>query len=237
MSDELPVTSSILQKAWMASDNYIRRMLLPLESGPKELDVPIASVYNTSLIELNKLKGISGVVVSYQEEAAKQDISVRDGGKFADWFEIAVPPDECIMDLDKDIKSQSRTVLTGIMSHDAIDVLFPDEAEQVRKRVEAYARTVPAGENIGIDSYESSTFYEQKRADLDGLKTIRSYISFLNQRGRNDILEPCMTASYLYNCCGIRGLRYKDPVGDRILIFNARKDIEILQIWRTSVAA
>jgi hypothetical protein len=225
-------TEEIKQKAFIASEYYIRRMLLPLQAGRTDITSP-AVPYDTNDIRIHNFRGLSGVTVSPDEEIAKSDICVYRNGMFGDWFSILIPLNDVIYDISRPPAGQNKAVQAGILDKEALQALYLDEIHEVQKRIDEYVMTLPEHDRLGAASYEISSFFEEKRKAILNIPTGRAFINLLNDKGRTH--DSNMTAAYLYHCCGIKGISYKDIKGERILLFDAKNDIEITDIWRESI--
>lgn len=215
--------------AFMPFANYLRRMILPLQSGTMPISSP-AKVYNPVEVKSMEYRGLTGVAANEDEDSAIYD-AYNLGSKrgAADWLEIEIPAKEMFIDLEKDIDDQSDYVRLNILGRRPIEVLFIDESRTMDKKIEDYVQSYPPQEKRARASFELKNFYELKRKEILRLKSARAYIEYLNERGST---HDCnMTTSYLYNICGIKGLIYGDAESKRILLFNARSDITVTN-WK-----
>lgn len=174
----------------------------------------------------------TGVIVSYDEDIEKKE-SARPSGIKSDnfWFDILIPSEEYLLDLAKPLEEQSIIVRAAFHNTAAnLQTLFYGEALAMGKRLESYLNTVPEDEKYEVYQKEMNYFYEKKYNFLKDLKDGKELIEFITSCTKTkDVL---IAVSFLSNQCGIYGSKYKDNLGERVMIYDAQSNIAVSELHR-----
>ncbi len=164
-----------------------------------------------------------GVSVSLDEEVLKKEL-VRKKNVLSNnnWLKVEIPDEKYFLDTNKLIKDQNETVLEGIKNEAFLSTVFIYETKKLCRKAEKESE-----EPLTKDDYEGildgviKERYESFVQNITGL----DYFTYLI--GKSDYHDKRFAAAILYKY-GIKGCKYSDAMGDHILIFNPKDDIQIL---------
>lgn len=218
------------QDAFMASNNYIRKVLLPIHDGSNYTESKKTISFTTQLKE-TKITGLTGVEVSFSEDVVKNDCIKRNKDSCISWLKIKIPESEFLMFLDRPLSDQPQAVQLGLFEQKNLGFVFITEAQETMKEIYASVENLDESENKkAVINNEIHGFYENKRKYLLNFKTATEFVNFLNKSSVDE--DSDKTTSFLYEC-GIKGVVYSDNDDEKILLFNAKDDIEVTDIFRT----
>lgn len=233
-NDEKRPLDSITQKVYIAASNYIRKnfLKLPLEmKDMKELEIAPAKPAETLSGDMLGI-GLTGVPVAYNYNIAISETKRRSSDSNFQWLEINVPKDNTFLNLEKPLSEQSEYVQGKILAQNALGLLFPDEVEEKLKQAYRIAESDEQETRLATVNLNMQTYYDIKRKSVMNLGRGIDYVCYLNHHSRSR--DPDQTSAYLYKI-GIKGVKYKDSLGDRLLMFNAHDDIIVSQILKSKL--
>lgn len=173
----------------------------------------------------------TGVIVSYDESIEKQESKRPEGVQSNNfWFDILIPSDEYLIDLYKPIEEQSLIVRSAFQNNNNLQTLFYGEARAMDKRLSDYLKDIPEEERYEVHQKEFSYFFEKKYNVLKDLKDGKALIEFITSCTKSK--NVLIAVSYLSNQCGIYGCKYKDNLGERVMIYDAQSNIEVSELHR-----
>lgn len=174
-----------------------------------------------------------GVVVSYDESIEKKETKRR---RCVDsksvWYGIDIPSPDELLFLEKPVDEQSDFVREHLLSENALQVLFKQAALAASNEANSFAEKAEQDERLIVWKELMAGFYETRRCLVRDLDSGWSLIDFI--KGRTKSRDIAVVSSFLWTC-GIKGSRYTDERGERVLLFNAREDIRICDIFREKV--
>ncbi len=191
------------QKAFIANNKYMTKEFLPF--------------------------GV-GVVAAFDEEVAMQDsFRIKELDVKNEWWEIMIPEMDTFLNLDLLVEHNSEKVKNCLYSQDSLTMLFYDEIQEFNKildeTVKAKSDDESQYERIAKD--EIKAFFDSKKQELKKFMTVDSLIQFINEKAGNGGM--IVASSFLF-MQGINGIIYESNGSQRILIFDAKRTIETVQL-------
>lgn len=234
-SAEKRVIETLTQKAFIAASNYIRKNFLKLPLEMKDMDKLEISPAKPSgtLEDETQSTGLTGVPVSYDYNIAISETKRRNSDSNFQWLQINIPKDEEFLNLEKPLAEQSEYVQGKILEQNALGLLFPDEVEEKLKQAYKLAESEEQDSRLATVNLNMQTYYDIKRKSVMNLGRGIDYVCYLNYQNRTR--DPDQTSAYLYKI-GIKGVKYTDSLGDRLLMFNAHDDIIVSQILKSKLS-
>lgn len=209
-------------EAFIASSNYIKKMILPLREGQK------SKVHNAIFMtddEENIIWGIAGTAITYDVNVAISESLKRNSSLANAYLDILIPDKDFYLDLTKPISEQSEILQNGIFNQENLSILFKNDVEKLKEKIDELLIDIPESENfLAIVNSELHEFFEAKRNFLCKFENCEELINFINKLNRTH--SPEQTTAFLYRC-GVKGVLYEDSTGDRVLLFNPQVDIEV----------
>jgi len=169
----------------------------------------------------------AGVITSYDEDIEKTEAkkcSYLKGNLL--WFKINIPAKEYLLDVEKPVSEQSDSILNGLFADDALQTLFTTEASEMYEKIKKYNEENKLEGDRALEFHleTMNQFYNEKKEMLLQLPDGISLVRFIqNQTVKNDI----EIASSFLSHYGILGTSYKDSKGERVMIYDAQRDIQI----------
>lgn len=211
----------IFQTAYMPSANFITKMLLPIEP-----DI-LADARNAIWVNNNNksIWGLTGVAVAYDEKIAIEESQAQNTVSI-NWLKIEIPNDLYYLDLNKSFEEQSDFVKNSIFDNESLKIIFQNELKSVSQNISKTLQNLQPGNNQkAYINQMTNIFYEDKRKFIQKLSVI-AYINFLNTQNIHHNADQ--TSGYLHKC-GIKGVKYNDNLGQRILLFRPDFDIKVIK--------
>lgn len=170
-----------------------------------------------------------GVPVSFNEEIAKYESTRKKGVQsYNNWMLIEIPGSSFFLDVQKPLNEQSDDVLNALMSRDAIMSIFIHEARILYKKMDSLI----SGKNPKEESeHLFKEFVDEKYNFLLKFQSGFDFFNFINSKCISH--DKSKSSALLYNI-GIKGCHYNDDSGERLLMFNAKKDINPIE-YRNSI--
>ena len=167
----------------------------------------------------------AGVLVSYDEEIEKSETK-RVNNLYTKnvWFDIEIPERGYFLVMDKPLEMQSGIIRENLLSPNAISFLFYGESQEMNRRVEEYISDLPQDKKLETYNTEMADFYERKRKILLDLDSGLSLMNLITEHTKAKDIE--LSSAFL-NKFGILGSLYKDEKGERVIIFDAKKNITL----------
>lgn len=161
-----------------------------------------------------------GVPVTLNESVAQYD-STRKKGVLAynNWMMISIPDSSFFLDMYKPVKEQTDEILSSLMKREFIMSLFIYEAKKIFKNM----NNLPPEKNTK-EEYNRLIDELVKEKD-DFLLRFNSGLELFNFVNSKCVTHDRGKSSSLLYDSGIKGSVFKDDTGERLLIFNAQKDI------------
>lgn len=169
--------------------------------------------------EINK--GGAGVPVAFDEEIAKTETCKQENiQSYNEWLEINIPEAMFFLETTKSMKNQNANILECLRNEQFLTTLFVTDARRLYNNMEKMFKP-NIDKNIQIKKILSD-FCDEKYKRLLALPTGFDLIHFINDRCKTHDMKK--SSALLYNA-GIKGALYCDKLGQRILIYDASKDI------------
>lgn len=228
-SAEKKVIDTLTQKTFIAASNYIRKNFLNLPLELKNMDkLEISPAKPSGTLENEpQLTGLTGVPVSYDYNIAIKETKRRNSDSNFQWLQINIPKDNEFLNLEKPLTEQPEYVQEKILEQNALGLLFPDEVEEKLRQAYKLAESEEQDSRLATVNLNMQTYYDIKRKSVMKLGRGIDYVCYLNHENRTH--NPDQTSAYLYKI-GIKGVKYTDSFGNRLLMFNAHDDIIVSQI-------
>ena len=189
------------QLAFIPAENYINKIQLPFGTG---------------------------VVACYSEEDAMRLTGRRKNFLTKnEWYDIEIPPKNTFLNLDSPIMENSVRAISSLFSDKALAMLFYTEGQKFfNEEIPLYFknREVPEQKKEEIVRKKLDCFYKSKIEEIKSLVTVSSLIQFITRRARNN--DVAVTSSFL-SMTGINGIIYSGNNEERILIFDAKRQIKL----------
>lgn len=169
-----------------------------------------------------------GVPVSINEEIAKYESTrIKGLDSYNNWISINIPDTAFFLDIEKSIKEQSNEVLNNLLKREFILALFYHEGKKLISDFEnRFVTESPTENKKEIINKYFDEFISEKNEFLLKFPSGKQLFNYVNSKCITH--DKAKSSSLLYTY-GIKGISYKDDIGDRLLMFNAQKDIEPLQ--------
>ena len=184
--------SIVVDKAFIASNKYIKKEIIPEGAG---------------------------VLVSYDEEIEKSETKKTDKFASSIWFEINIPKKDYLLHMDLPMREQPDQILQTLLSNDALAFLFRGEGIDMDKKVKQYIVDTSVPEDKKFDTYtrEMKTWYDMKRNQIMVLDSGLQYMELVVSRTVKKDIE---VASAYMDKFGAFGSLYKDKKGERVIIYD-----------------
>lgn len=170
-----------------------------------------------------------GVPVTFSEETAKYESTRKKNVQsYNNWMLIDIPAENLFLDVHKPIKEQSDDIVNILCGKDAVMSIFIYEAKILYGKMDFLVQ----GKDAKAESKRLfKEFADEKRDFLMNLQSGFELFNFINSK--------CIThdkgkSSALLYGFGIKGCRYSDETGERLFMYNAKKDIEPIE-YRNSM--
>ncbi len=189
------------QKAFIATENYIKNVSLPF--------------------------GV-GVVTSFDEEDAMRCTTRRKNlATQNEWLDIKIPARSSFLRLDVPLYEHGKETLAQFFSPKSLSLLFYAEGQKYfTKTTDVISGLVDFPEEKKEAPHEEvGRFYAEKRNELERLPSVHALVQFITEKTRNRDLA--VTSSFL-QMVGINGIIFSEDETERALIFDARNQIEVL---------
>lgn len=172
-----------------------------------------------------------GVPVTLDEEIAKYESQRKKNVQsFNNWLLINIPGTDFFLDASKPINEQSDDVLKVLMDKQFIFSLFIHEGKKLlddmKNRLSGNDVKSEADKILDDFSKEKYELLFKFPSGLDLFKFVNSKC-IDHDKGKSSALL------YTY---GIKGVSFNDETGERFLLFNAKKDIQVLD-FRNGILA
>lgn len=171
-----------------------------------------------------------GVPVTLSEEIAKYESTRKKNvASFNNWMMINIPGKPFFLDIAKPVAEQSDDILNILMNKDFLMSLFIHEARKTLNEI---------GKNLeGKDVREETNriydeFVKEKYESLLKIQSGQELFNFVVSKCNNK--DKAKSSALLYNF-GIKGALFNDNTGERLLMFNAKKDIIPLELRKDSL--
>lgn len=170
-----------------------------------------------------------GVPITFDENVAKYESTRKKNVQsYNNWLFIQVPEKSLFLDIEKPLVKQSDNILQILTGKDAIMSIFIYEAKKLYSNMDELVK--------GKNAYQESErlfqeFIKEKTSVLYNFNTCKDIFNFINSKCISH--DKSKSSALLYNL-GIKGCRYNDDTGERLLMFNAKKDINPIE-YRNSV--
>lgn len=176
--------------------------------------------FDKYIVKEERSSGV-GVLVAYDENTAKSEsIRRRNVQSFNKWMLIDIPSEDSFIDVERPILEQPSFVLDCLKKRDFLLTLFINESRKLYSDMDIL---VASSEDKKLKSEQIfNEFAEDKFLTLSNFDSGQRLIDFVNKRCRTHDLSK--TSALLYSS-GIKGTLFKDTSGQRVLIYNAYKDI------------
>lgn len=164
-----------------------------------------------------------GVPVTLDEEIAKfESQRKKNVQSYNNWLLINIPGTDFFLDASKPINEQSADVLNVLMDKQFIFSLFIHEGRKLLGDMEKrlLGNDVKTETDRILDEF-SKEKYELLFKFPSGLDLFR----FVNSKCIDH--DKGKSSALLYNH-GIKGVSFNDETGERFLLFNAKKDIQVI---------
>lgn len=165
-----------------------------------------------------------GVPVTCNEDIAKYESTrKRNVQSYNNWLLISIPGNSFYIDALRPVKEQSDDVLSVFMDKEFLMSLFIHEAKKVLNDMEPQL----AGKNVREESNRIfDNFVKEQYEKLLKFNSGLELFNFINSKCIEH--DKGKSSALLYNH-GVKGMKYTDDTGERFLLFNAKKDIQILE--------
>ena len=168
----------------------------------------------------------TGVPVSREEKVAIMDSSrLKEASSKNAWLLIDIPEINNYLDIDTPIREQSTEVIKSLLSTDFIMTLFIYEGRKLYNEMDSLLADIEDKKEASKKYIEE--FSQSQKDKILGLISGKDLITFIESKCTNHDLDK--VSALLYSS-GIKGLVYEEDYSERILLFNAYKDIEMKQI-------
>lgn len=165
-----------------------------------------------------------GVPVAVDEEIAKfESQRKKNVQSYNNWLLINIPGKNFFLDVNKPLSEQSDEIMTIINEHDFITSLFVHEAKILLNSMGEQLE----GKNVREESKKIFADFVREKAGL--IRSFNTGLDFFNFVNSKCITHDRAKSSSLLYSHGIKGITYKDGLSERYLLFNAKKDIDVLE--------
>ncbi len=164
-----------------------------------------------------------GVPVTLDEEIAKYESQRKKNVQsYNNWLLINIPGTDFFLDASKPINEQSEDVLNVLMNKQFIFSLFIHEGRKLLGDMEKRL----SGNDVKTETDRILDEFSKEKYELlfkfpSGLDLFR----FVNSKCIDH--DKGKSSALLYNH-GIKGVSFNDETGERFLLFNAKKDIHVI---------
>lgn len=171
-----------------------------------------------------------GVPVTLDEDIAKyESIRKKNVSSFNNWMMINIPGKSFFLDVNRPVSEQSDDVLGILMGKDFLMSLFIHEARKTLNEM---------GDSLGGKDIRTETnriYDEFVKNEYELLLKIPSGQEFFNFVVSKCVNHDRAKSSALLYSFGIKGSLFNDNMGEKLLLFNAKKDIEPVEFRKASL--
>lgn len=170
-----------------------------------------------------------GVPVAFSEETARHESTRKKNVQsYNNWMLIDIPEEKLFLDVQKPIREQSDDIVNILCGKDAVMSVFIHEAKILYDKMDLFVQ----GKDAKAESERLfKEFADEKRDFIMGLQSGLELFNFINSKCITH--DKGKSSSLLYGF-GIKGCRYSDETGERLFMYNAKKDIEPIE-YRNSM--
>ncbi len=175
------------------------------------------------IVKERKPGGI-GVSVTKDEDVAKYESTRRKNVEsYNSWLSITIPDRSFFLDVAKPVREQTDDVIACLGKKEFLTTLFTSEA----RRLYAGMDELVSGETSSEARLEKSNsifaeFLAEKKDFVMAVPSGEELFALICGRCREH--DAGKSSALLYNA-GIKGTLFSDETGERILLYNAAKDI------------
>ena len=166
----------------------------------------------------------TGVPLSFDEETAARESSRRKNvASWNRWLKVDVPGRESLLRMDEPLAGQSPEVFAALQKRNFLLTLFVTEGKKLYECMDGLIE----GEDRKAES--DRLFGEFCAEKLDFLASLPSgldVLAFVNRKCRTH--DMAKSSALLYSA-GVKGALFGDASGERILLYNAAKDITVVE--------
>ncbi len=161
-----------------------------------------------------------GVPVALNEEIAMYESQRKKNVQsYNNWIMINIPDSNFFIDAAKPINKQSEDILNILKDKKFIMSLFVHEGKSLLSDMKNYFQ----GENIKEESNQIfNDFVREKYESIFKFPSGLALFKFVNSKCIDH--NKGKSSALLYNH-GIKGVLYHDETGERLFMYNAKKDI------------
>lgn len=181
------------------------------------------------IVKQEKVCGV-GVPVTLDEDIAKYESTRKKNvTSFNNWMMINIPGKAFFLDVNKPVNEQSDDILGILMSKEFLMSLFIHEA---RKTLNEIGKSIE-GKNVREETNRVyDEFVKEKYDALLKIPTGQDFFNFVVSKCNNN--DKAKSSALLYNY-GIKGTLFNDNTGERLLMFNAKKDIIPIELRKATL--
>lgn len=178
------------------------------------------------IVKEHKPGGI-GVSVTCDEDVAKYESTRRKNvDSYNSWLSISIPDRTFFLDAARPMREQSEDVLSCINKKEFLTTLFATESRKLYKDMDELVKDEDSNDaKLSKSKSIFTEFLSEKYNFLLGFSEGIELFDFICRRCRNHDLGK--SSALLYDC-GIKGSLFSDDTGERLLLYNAAKDIVVL---------
>ncbi len=178
------------------------------------------------IVKERKPGGI-GVSVTQDEDVAMYESTRRmNVESYNTWLFITVPDTSFFLDVSRPIKEQSAEVIGCLHKKEFLTTLFTSECRKLYKGMDDIVQNETSNEaKLERSNKVFADFLSEKYDFLLNIPTGEELFGFIQARCRNH--DPAKSSALLYSS-GIKGTLFTDDTGERILLYNAAKDIIVV---------
>ena len=166
-----------------------------------------------------------GVPVAFDESTAREESHRRKNvAALNQWLEIEIPEKTTMLDMSRPVSMQDSAVIECLKREDFLLTLFISEARKLFDKMDSklYEKDDKKEKSKAV----FGEFEAEKFAFLEKIQSGFELMNFINSKCKNH--DMAISSALLYSA-GITGNVYKDKTGERALLFNAAKDIEVVR--------
>ncbi|WP_149554545.1 hypothetical protein [Treponema pectinovorum] len=181
------------------------------------------------IVKQEKEFGI-GVPVTLDEDIAMYESQRKKNVQsYNNWLLINIPGNNFFIDAAKSINEQSDDILNVLMDKKFILSLFVHEGRTLLEDMGNRFK----GENVKEETDRIFDEFAKEKYDfLFKFSSGLDLFNFVNSKCKNH--DKGKSSALLYSH-GIKGFTYQDETGDRLFLFNAKKDISPLEYRSASL--
>lgn len=178
------------------------------------------------IVKERKPGGI-GVSVTRDEDVAKYESTRRKNvDSHNTWLSITIPDTSFFLDVSRPVNEQSPEVIECLGKKEFLTMLFTSECRRLYEGMDEIVKDEPTSKaRLARSSRVFGDFLSEKYDFLLNIPTGEELFGFVLARCRNH--DPGKSSALLYDS-GIKGTVFSDDTGERLLIYNAAKDIIVV---------